>query len=87
MELYLHFSNASSWRGAQLKAQGQLYLYHLNIIPILHIAQFERYCFRNHFNEKDTGIWHKTQYNKKKSHELIINDTKLKVTFDYELGA
>jgi hypothetical protein len=29
MELYLHFSNTPSWRGAELKkeAQGQLYLY------------------------------------------------------------
>jgi hypothetical protein len=27
VELYLHSPNTSSWRGAQLKAQGQLYLY------------------------------------------------------------
>jgi hypothetical protein len=27
MELYLHSPNTPSWRGAQLKAQGQLYIY------------------------------------------------------------
>jgi hypothetical protein len=41
VELYLHSPNTPSWRGAQLKAQGQLYLF-LNTVSLSHATMTQR---------------------------------------------
>jgi hypothetical protein len=56
VELYLQSPNTPSWRGAQLKAQGQLYLYQPNI-TVLHEAQVHQFYekkgvfYRNFVND------------------------------------
>jgi hypothetical protein len=46
VELYLHSPSTPLWRGVQLKAQGQLYLYLIIIIIIYYYYYYYYYVFR-----------------------------------------